>query len=268
MIALKSSCDGGFPPKVALEGRLRHCRQVVTLGVLPNFSDYSPEDRELIRRADKIYYPSAFYAELFDTLGKKTFPSYHTYKFAQDKIKQTALFDIAGIPHPRTRTFYGRQNASILNHFSLPVIAKVPRGSALGHGVTLIRTADELRRYCQSTTAAYIQEYLPIDRDIRVVVIGKKAAHAYWRIARKDEYRTNLAQGGRIELSPVPQSAVALAERVASTCGFDDVGMDICQHENKFYILEANMKYGREGFIKAGIDYTKLLEQKIANGEI
>jgi ribosomal protein S6--L-glutamate ligase len=33
-------------------------------------------------------------------------------------------------------------------------------------------------------------------------------------------------------------------------------------------VLEANMKYGKEGFRKAGIDYTKLMEDMIENGEI
>ena len=70
-------------------------------------SDYNEKEIELIRSAKKIYYPSAFYAELFDTAGIHIFPSYQTYKYAQDKIKQTALFELLGIPHPKTRFFYG-----------------------------------------------------------------------------------------------------------------------------------------------------------------
>ena len=77
---------------IALEARLRECVNVLTLGLRPNFSDYTCHEADLIRSAEKIYYPTAFYADLFDTMGKKTFPSYHTYKFAQDKIKQSALF--------------------------------------------------------------------------------------------------------------------------------------------------------------------------------
>jgi ribosomal protein S6--L-glutamate ligase len=254
---------------IALEGRLRACPHVITMGVRPNFSDYSTEEKMMIRSAAKVYYPSAFYADLFDAMGKKTFPSYHTYKFAQDKIKQTALFNLLGIAHPRTRVFYGRrQKLSILQHFSLPLIAKVPRGSALGRGVFLIRSHDELAEYCQSQSAAYIQEYLPIDRDMRVVVIGKRVVHAYWRIAPAGGYRSNVAAGGCIDLSPLPQQALDLALKTAQACGWDDVGIDICEHNGKLYVLEANMKYGREGFRQAGIDYFQLMEQLITNGEI
>ena len=254
---------------IALEDRLKNCKNVITLGVRPNFSDYSPQEAELIRRADKIYYPTSFYADLLDALGKKTFPSYHTYKCVQDKIKQTALLDLLDLPHPRTRVFYGdRQKQSISNHFTFPFIGKIPRGSALGRGVYLIRNEKELRNYLNQVSPAYIQEHLPIDRDMRVVVIGRRVIHAYWRIAPENEYRSNLAVGGKISLAPVPEKARNLALQVARACCWDDVGIDICEYKGQFYILEANMKYGREGFRQAGLDYAKLMESMIENEEI
>ena len=254
---------------LALEGRLKECKNVITLGVRPNFSDYSPADADLIRNAEKIYYPSAFYADLFNAMGKRTFPSYHTYKCVQDKIKQTALFEMMNIPHPRTRVFYGkRQKNNITDYFTFPFIAKIPRGSAMGRGVYLIQNNADLRSYIHLTNPAYIQEYLPLNRDIRVVIIGNRVGHSYWRIAPEHEFRSNVALGGRIRLESVPQAALDLALSTAQICRWDDVGIDICQHEGKLYILEANMKYGKEGFRKAGIDYYKLMEELIENEEI
>ena len=256
-------------PVIALEARLRDCPSVRTLGVRPNWSDYSDEERALIHSAEKIYYPSSFYAGLFGTIGKATFPSYHTYQYAQDKILQTALFRLAGINHPHTRVFYGkRQMARIMDYFRLPFIAKVPRGSALGSGVFLIRSARELSQYCRSHKPAYIQEYLPIDRDIRVIVIGRKVAHAYWRVAMQGEYRTNLAVGGQVNLSPVPDDALKFALEIARRCRWDDVGLDICMHEGRYYVLEGNMKYGKQGMLEAGIDYQQFMCDLIQRGEI
>ncbi len=254
---------------VALEARLRNCRNVITLGVRSNFSDYSSQEAELIRGVDKIYYPTTFYADLFDAVGKATFPSYHTYKCVQDKIKQTALFEILKIPHPRTRVFYGkRQKNSIRQYFEFPFIAKIPRGSAMGRGVYLIHNDQELSAYLDRVSPAYIQEYLPIDRDIRVVVIGKRIVHAYWRVASENEYRSNVALGGTIELDAIPENAKQLALHVAQACRWDDVGIDVCEHNGQFYVLEANMKYGREGFRMAGLDYDRLMESMIENEEI
>lgn len=259
----------GTPWVISLEKRLKACPNVRVLGVRPNFEDYDDDAKEMIRSASKIYYPSAFYAELLDAMGKATFPNYHTYKFAQDKIKQTALFQLAGIPHPRTRVFFGpRQKSTITRYFAFPFIAKVPRGSAMGRGVYLIRGTDDLANYCDSAGPAYIQEYLPIDRDIRVVVIGGRVVHAYWRVAAAQDFRTNIAAGGRIDLTDVPRDAVQLACETARRCGWDDVGIDICEHEGAFYVLEGNMKYGREGFRQAGIDYDRLMAELISEGVI
>jgi ribosomal protein S6--L-glutamate ligase len=237
--------------------------------VRPNFSDYSREEAELIRNAKKIYYPSAFYADLFDTMGKRTFPGYHTYKCVQDKIKQTALFELLGIAHPRTRVFYGRRHKkAITDSFTFPFIAKIPRGSSMGLGVYLVQKKEDLQDYLDLANPAYIQEYLPSNRDIRVVVIGERIVHAYWRVAPEHDFRCNVSIGGRISLDGIPTEAVDLALHTARTCRWDDVGIDICQYNGKFFVLEANMKYGKEGFREAGIDYTALMESMIENEEI
>ena len=224
----------------------------------------------MLRRAEKIYYPTTFYADLFNAAGIETFPSYHTYKCVQDKIKQTALFDFLEIPHPRTHVFYGgaRKKKSILTRFDFPFIAKIPRGSAMGRGVYLIQNREDIDAYFEESNVYYIQEYLPTDRDIRVVIIGKKAVLAYWRIAASGEFRSNIALGGTVSFDDVPPQAVDLALMAAKKCGWDDVGMDVIQSGGKHYILEANMKYGREGFRSAGIDYSRLMESLIEKGDI
>lgn len=254
---------------IALEHRLRHCRNVRTLGVRSNFTDYSEDEIWEIRQALKIYYPSVFYADLFDAMGKELFPSYHTYKCVQDKIKQTALFQLLEIPHPFTRVFYGkRRMEKILRFFSFPLIAKIPRGSALGRGVFLVHDKEELAVYLNQSPVAYIQEYLSLDRDIRVVVIGDQVVHAYWRLTAEGEFRSNVALGGKISLNRLPPEALTLALHTAQACGWNDVGIDICEYQGRYLVLEANMKYGKEGFRKAGIDYFKLMEELIENGAI
>lgn len=254
---------------LALGSRLLRCRNVRTLGVRTAFDAYSAEELAAMRAAEVIYYPSRFYADLFDAAGKRTFPSRHTYACAQDKIKQTALFAMRGIPHPRTRVFYGRGRMErAAEAFGYPFVAKIPRGSAMGRGVFLIRGAEELRAYCERTPVAYIQEYLPVDRDMRIVVIGRRAVLGYWRIAPAGGFLTNLSAGGIPRFDPLPEAALALALETAAACGWDDVGIDICRHADRFYVLEGNMRYGREGFRLAGIDYVRLMEQMIENEEI
>ncbi|MCK5542552.1 MAG: ATP-grasp domain-containing protein [Desulfobacterales bacterium] len=254
---------------IALGARLIKSHHINTLGLKPNFSDYSNNEKRLIKKAKKIYFPTAFYADLFNAMGKKTFPSFHTYKFVQDKIKQTAIFKMLDIPHPETRTFYGKkQKDSILNYFKFPFIAKKARGSSKGKDVFLIKNTKDLSEYLSTNKLAYIQEYMQIDRDIRVVIIGEKIKIAYFRTSGENDFRTNVSQGGTIKFDPVPQKALKLALDTAKKCGWDDVGIDIIQKNNEFLIIEANMKYGTQGFMAAGIDYKKMLEKMIISQEI
>ncbi|OGR36938.1 MAG: alpha-L-glutamate ligase, partial [Desulfobacula sp. RIFOXYB2_FULL_45_6] len=216
-----------------------------------------------------IYYPTAFYADLFNAMGKSTFPSFHTYKFAMDKIKQTAIFHMLDIPHPKTRVFYGeKQKKTIPDFFNFPFIAKRARGSAKGKGVYLIKNREALSVYLKDHSPAYIQEYLPGDRDMRIIIIGKKIRLAFWRIAGSDNFKTNLSQGGAVCFDPLPQEALDLAGMTALKCGWDDVGIDIMIHKGRPYVLEGNMKYGTKGFHTAGIDYKDMLAALIVNGEL
>jgi ribosomal protein S6--L-glutamate ligase len=254
---------------IALESRLRDCRNVLTLGVKANFFEYSHAEQTLIRDCPKIYYPTSFYAELFDVMGKMMFPSCHTYRFAQDKIRQTALFSLMDIPHPRTRVYYGnRQRMHITTDFMFPFIGKIPRGSAMGRGVFLIQNQTDLNDYLTQSPIAYIQEYLPIKQDIRVVVIGNRVVHAYWRIAPAGDFRTNVAVGGRVSFDSIPIAALELGLHAAGMCHWNDVGMDICCCNDTYYVLEANMKYGKEGFRQAGLNYSAMMEAMIDNGDI
>ncbi|MCK5313304.1 MAG: ATP-grasp domain-containing protein [Desulfobacteraceae bacterium] len=254
---------------IAIGARLIKSPHINTLGLKPNFSDYSKNEKELIISAKKIYFPTAFFADLFNTMGKDTFPSFHTYKFAQDKIRQTAIFKMLNIPHPKTRIFYGKkQKNSILDSFKLPFIAKKARGSSKGRDVYLIDNMDDLSEYLSLNQPAYIQQYIPIDRDIRVVIIGEKVRIAYWRESGGNDFRTNISQGGNIKFDHVPEQALNLALDTAKRCGWNDVGIDIIKDNNNFFIIEANMKYGTQGFKAAGIDYKKMLEKIILLKEV
>ncbi|MBF0259311.1 MAG: hypothetical protein HQK62_10815 [Desulfamplus sp.] len=115
---------------------------------------------------------------------------------------------------------------------------------------------------------AYIQEYIPHDRDIRIVIIGKEIVLAYWRVSHSNDFRANLSCGGEILFAQIPKKALELALHTAARCGWDDVGLDIIEHKGEFFVIEANMKYGRKGFIKADIDYSLLLEDLISAGKI
>lgn len=242
--------------------------EVFTLGVKPNFSDYSSREHMLMMNAPLILYPTLNYAQFFHTLGKRLFPSLETYLYSDEKIKQTTLFYMLQLPHPRTRFYYHLHYDRILADFPLPFVAKLPRESAGGRGVFRIDTPDELKRYLKKTHVAYVQEYLPHDRDLRVILINYEPVLAYWRCRSNGEFRTNLAQGGTLDFREIPQEGLETARSVARMCRFNDVGLDLIHSGGKWYVIEANMNYGREGLKNRGMDLKLILREKLLSGEL
>jgi ribosomal protein S6--L-glutamate ligase len=255
--------------RIALGYQLSRCPLVFSIGLRTNLADYSPEERDLIQNASKIYFPTIFFADALHAMGKKTFPSVQCYRHLGNKLKQTLLFNLLDVATPETRLFYGKQRKiKILNYFDLPCIGKMPIGSSKGDGVFMISNESELEAYLNKTRIAYIQKYIPLKKDIRVVILGKRVVHAYWKESVPGEFRTNVAKGGRILLDPVPEEILEAGLDVAVRCGFDFVGLDICEHQGKILILEANMNFGTQGFRKAGINYRELLCNMVRSGEI
>jgi len=260
--------DPRSQPFVALGSRLQGAPEVITLGVKPNFLDYSPKERELLTKADTILYPTLNYAQFFTTLGKDIFPSLETYLYADEKIKQTTLFYMLGIPHPKTRVYYHLHHGDILKEFAFPFIAKMPRASAQGKGVFRIEDPEALKTYLSSTRVAYIQEYLPHRRDLRIVLINYRPVLAYWRECAPGEFKSNIAQGGSIHFEDTPEKPLHMAMDIAEKCRFNDVGLDFIEHNGRWYLIEANMKYGRKGLKMCGMDLKQILREKLLAGEL
>jgi ribosomal protein S6--L-glutamate ligase len=253
---------------VALGSRLRGVPEVLTLGVKPNFMDYSEGERDLIAGAVMILYPTANYAEFFTTLGKPFFPSLETCLYADEKIKQTTLFSMLGIPHPRTRIYYHLHHSDILRDFSFPFVAKLPRASSRGRGVYKIENPEQLNAYLRLTSIAYIQEYLPHERDLRVILVNYEPILSYWRQRDPSNFRTNLHQGGTPQFLEIPHDALSLARRAALQCKFNDVGLDLIQCRETWYVIEANMEYGREGLRMKGMNLKEILREKLLSGDL
>ncbi len=242
----------GFVKRVAIGKHLRFCKNLPSLGVCLNWEDYDEEAKRAIKEADVVCYPSRLYEPFYFSIGKRIFPK-NFYDFMGNKIRQTLLFEYLSIPHPRTRIYYGKNVFSkILSEFSYPFVAKNPLRSSQGRGVFLISSEEDLQAYLSKYSPAYIQEYLPVDRDLRVVLLAGRVIHAYWRIGKKGDFRNNVSQGATISYEDIPPQVFGFSEEVSRLCGFDDVGLDIIFYDNRFYVIEANMVYGLEGFRKAG----------------
>jgi len=252
--------------RISLGKRMRCAQSFVCFGVKPNWDDYPAAVKKAILDTEEVFYPSPLYEDVLRPLGKSTFPR-NNYAFLGNKIRQTNLFQLLEIRHPRTRVYYGRNRQTrICRDFAYPFVAKAPVGSSKGEGVFLIEGEPGLENYLEGHYPAYIQEYLNLDRDLRAVVIKGRIIHAYWRIHPPGEFRNNVAQGGLISFDGIPDEALRFALDVAKRCGFEEVGLDICEADGGYCVIEANMVFGLEGFRQKGLDYHQMLGDLAHNG--
>lgn len=212
-------------------------------------------DLAAIREADWVLFPDYWQINsLIYALGKKVFPSPASYHLGHDKIEQTrALLTLAPGHVPETLILSPTATASaeILERFNFPFVAKQVRSSR-GDGVYLIESSGELKRYLESVAVVYVQEYLPIQRDLRVVWLGRRVLTAYWRESG-DGFHFNVARGGVINFDTIPDAALALVARVATALGIDHAGFDVACVGSHYYILEFNILFGLEALNRQGI---------------
>lgn len=104
---------------------------------------------------------------------------------------------------------------------------------------------------------AFIQELVgrtgETTRDLRVYVVDDRVVGAMYRHAAEDDWRTNVARGGRVEdvTGSVPDDVLDLARRATATVGLDYAGVDLIEGDDGWYILEVNPTAGFKGLYRA-----------------
>ncbi|HEY2310686.1 MAG TPA: ATP-grasp domain-containing protein [Gaiellaceae bacterium] len=164
---------------------------------------------------------------------------------AHDKLLTARALRLAGLPHPHTTLISPAVPAAIPE---LPVVLK-PRFGSWGRDVERCSTPDELdaallrvqRKPWFREHGALAQELVePRGWDLRLVVAGGRVVGTACRVARKGEWRTNVALGAQIEgVEPSPV-AEALALAAARAARADLVGVDLLPTRNGFVVIEIN----------------------------
>lgn len=222
----------------------------------PDTSFLKPEQlfshREMIAGADWVLFPEHWQlGAIVYGYRRPIFPSQASYLLGHNKIEMTRAFSAVApvhVPETHITANVPEKAQALWSHMTLPFVAKIPRSSQ-GQGVWLIENAADWKRYLASTEVLYVQEYLPIDRDLRIVLVGQRVIAAYWRLRSTYSFHNNVSRGGEIDYSPVPESAIALVERVARHLQIDHAGFDIAMVEDHPFLIEFNRLFGNAGIV-------------------
>jgi len=254
---------------VAIGEQLRHCPGVITLGVRPQLSDYSAKERRLLLAAHRIFYPTVRFVEIFAGAGKETFPSVSCYRFLGDKLKQTALFRLLKMPHPRTRVYYGdKQKERITADFSFPFVGKRAFRSSRGRHVFLIRDPNELSWYNKQFNPVYVQEYIPGDKQLRIIVLNYRVVWGSWWMPAPDDFRCTVPLGPILPDEALPAEPLSMAKQIVCSGKFSDVAVDMLFDGKRFWVLGLNFRYGTKGWPGHIQDRLRVIAAMIERGEL
>jgi ribosomal protein S6--L-glutamate ligase len=244
---------------------------------VPGVSYIKPESTRLhmnqLLQADWLLFPPYWLVNaLYYGLKKPVFPSISSYHLGHNKIEMTRAVQLLWPAHmPRTAILANTEHARnrVLEHFDFPFVAKAIKDS-MGRGVWRISNHRDWRQYVDGHETLYIQEVLPIDRDLRLVVVGRRVVAGYWRIRRNHAFHTNVSQGGCIDPVQIPDAAIILVEQMARQLAIDHAGFDLACVDGRFYFFEFNRLFGMSGLKQMGISTGPLirdyLETRAAEG--
>lgn len=178
-----------------------------------------------------------------------------------DKLLTLQRLAKANIPVPKTILVHRNiAPSTICERLGLPLVVKVIDGSK-GHGVTLVRTGEELETLLEMLDAARCQGALLAQefirdsrgRDLRVLVIDGQPRFAMLRSnATPEGFKSNVSAGGLASAWPMTDAIRDLSERVIRALNLDLGGIDLLFQGDGFVVGEVNSIPGFQGIESCG----------------
>ncbi|MEM1517635.1 MAG: lysine biosynthesis protein LysX [Nitrososphaerota archaeon] len=210
-------------------------------------------------------YKSLYAAALRESGGGIAVNSSYTILICGDKILTLSKIKNAGLNVPRSIVAMDTESAqAAYRALKKPFVDKPPIGS-WGRLVSLVtdtvswRSLLEHRQMLpsQQLKIHIMQDYIETNnRDIRAIVIGGEVLGAMYRISIGDEWRANIALGGKPvqrKLDPVLEE---ISIKAAESVKGDFISVDILEDSSgMLYVNEVNGVPEFKGFMEAtGID--------------
>lgn len=198
----------------------------------------------------------------FEQMGVFVTNSSHSISVSRDKLRSLQLLSRHDLGMPAT--FFVRDKGAVLPAIDelggAPVVIKLREGTQ-GVGVILAESRKVAQSIIETLQSAkqnvLIQRFVQESRgrDIRAFVVGGRVVAAMRRVARGDEFRSNVHRGGVAEPIELPLEFERTAIRASQILGLRVAGVDMLEGEHGPQIVEVNSSPGLEGIEGAtGVD--------------
>ncbi len=183
-------------------------------------------------------------------------PSLDTQFSNKSKENVTRFAWKYNLPIPKTYIFYDREKAdAFLQETTYPKIVKRSYGASNygGYFVHKVDSYQEAKALFDEKKyhPIYLQDFVPMEADIRVMLIGHKPVCAFWRRAPEGEWLTNTSQGGSMDYMNVPKNVLDLAVKVSKAANAEYWACDVAYgKDGNVRILECATAFAAFPYIR------------------
>ncbi|MEM2929787.1 MAG: lysine biosynthesis protein LysX [Thermoproteota archaeon] len=191
------------------------------------------------------YFKSLHLSSYLEGVGIRSVSSFKTLQIAGNKLFASVELMKNGVKTPLTVVSFSYPSAlDSFNKTGYPAVLKPVIGS-WGRLISLIKdkyTAEavlEDRLYMFPLYQVfYVQEYVEKpSRDIRATVIGDEVVSAIYRVSPPDQWKTNIAIGGKSEKAEITGELAEIVLKAAKAVGGEIVGVDAMESPREGYVV-------------------------------
>lgn len=237
--------------------------------------DKSPHCNDIILQRCVSYYNNLHSTAAFEGLGAKMINSLYTAIMCGNKLFTHMELSKTGVAIPKAFCAFSNQSAlNILNKNGYPKVIKPVVGS-WGRMIALLKDKEAAEAVIEDREhmyplyqVYYFEEFVKRPpRDIRCIVVGDKVAAAIYRYSGDNEWKTNMALGGKAEACKVTKEMENLCLRAAKTMKGEILGVDLMESdENGLLVHEVNNTTEFKNTVKVTeIDIPSLIIDHLVN---
>ena len=220
------------------------------------------------------YYNNLHSTAAFEGLGAKVINSLHTAIMCGNKLFTHMELLKSDIAIPKAFCAFSNQSAmSTLNKNGYPKVIKPVVGS-WGRMIALLKDKEAAEAVIEDREhmyplyhVFYFEEFVKRPpRDIRSIVVGDRVVAAIYRYSGDNEWKTNMALGGKAEACKVTSEMEEICLKAARTMKGEILGVDLMESENGLLVHEVNNTTEFKNTVRVtGVDIPSLIIEHLTN---
>lgn len=197
---------------------------------------------DVILQRSISHFRGLYLTSCLEFLGFSVINKFKVGETCGNKLLTSLTLAKHNVPTPKTHFAFSAGAAmEVINYTGFPVVLKPIVGS-WGRGVYPLRDEEvanmivEMREEDHNPLDRiyYIQEMIQRPpRDLRCIVVGDEIIAAVYRYSAQNEWRTNVARGGKAENAPITNELEEIALRASRAVGGGVLGVDLMEDKQR-----------------------------------